>query len=130
LLLISRVACEAVWSASEVQTKGQACSWDAHQPGASVSDQLIKEAGRTGLAITGDLREALRLPRWAFVVLEFRAALNGGRGPRRSFENQALFGADLPADYYPQRRYGGYYREQRWGDITPIAVSTSAKPPR
>jgi hypothetical protein len=42
--------------------------------------------------------------------------LNGDRGPRRPFENQALFGANLPAEYYPQRGYGGYYREQRWGD--------------
>jgi len=45
--------------------------------------------------------------------------LNGGRGPRRPFENKALFGANLPADYYPQRGYGGYYREQRWGDNYP-----------
>ena len=45
--------------------------------------------------------------------------VNGDRGPRRPFADQSLFGADVPAEYYPRRGYGGYYREQRWGDYYP-----------
>ena len=45
--------------------------------------------------------------------------LNGGRGPRRSFGDQTSFGANLSAEYYPHREYGGYRREQRWGDNYP-----------
>ena len=43
----------------------------------------------------------------------------GDRGPRRPFEDQSLFGANVPAEYYPRRGYGGYYGEQRWGDYYP-----------
>jgi hypothetical protein len=45
--------------------------------------------------------------------------LNGGRGPRRSFGDQTSFGANLSAEYYPHREYGGYRRERRWGDNYP-----------
>jgi hypothetical protein len=45
--------------------------------------------------------------------------VNGDRGPRRTFVDQSLFGANVPAEYYPRRGYGGYYREQRWGDYYP-----------
>jgi hypothetical protein len=38
------------------------------------------------------------------------------RGPRRPFEDQSLFGANVPAEYYPRRGYSGYYGGQRWGD--------------
>jgi hypothetical protein len=45
--------------------------------------------------------------------------VNGDSGPRRPFDDQSLFGANVPAEYYPRRGYGGYYREQRWGDYYP-----------
>ena len=45
--------------------------------------------------------------------------VHGDRGPRRPFEDQSLFGANVPAEYYPRRGYGGYYGQQRWGDYYP-----------
>ena len=45
--------------------------------------------------------------------------VHGDRGPRRPIEDQSLFGANVPAEYYPRRGYGGYYGEQRWGDYYP-----------
>jgi hypothetical protein len=43
---------------------------------------------------------------------------NGVRGLRRLFDYQSPFGANVPAEYYPRRGYGGY-REQRWGGYYP-----------
>jgi hypothetical protein len=40
----------------------------------------------------------------------------GDGEPRRLFNYQPLFGANVPAEYYPRRGYSGYYREPRWGD--------------
>jgi hypothetical protein len=45
--------------------------------------------------------------------------LKGDRGSRRPFDDQSLFSANVPAEYYPRRGYGGYYRVQRWGDYYP-----------
>ena len=44
---------------------------------------------------------------------------NGVRGLRRLFDYQSPFGANVPAEYYPRRGYGGYYREQRSGGYYP-----------
>jgi hypothetical protein len=44
---------------------------------------------------------------------------NGIRGLRRLFDYQSPFGANVPAEYYPRRGYGGYYRKQRWGGYYP-----------
>jgi hypothetical protein len=44
---------------------------------------------------------------------------NGVRGLRRLFDYQSQFGPNVPAEYYPRRGYGGYHREQRWGDNYP-----------
>jgi hypothetical protein len=41
------------------------------------------------------------------------------RESRRLFNYQPLFGAAVPAEYYPRRGYSGYYREPRWGDYYP-----------
>jgi hypothetical protein len=43
----------------------------------------------------------------------------GNREPRRLFNYQPLYGADVPAEYYPRRGYSGYYREPRWGGYYP-----------
>jgi hypothetical protein len=43
----------------------------------------------------------------------------GDREPRRLFNYQPPFGTNAPAEYYPKRGYGGYYREPRWGDYYP-----------
>jgi hypothetical protein len=43
----------------------------------------------------------------------------GDKEPRRLFNYQPLFGADVPAEYYPRRGYSGYYREPRWGGYYP-----------
>jgi hypothetical protein len=40
----------------------------------------------------------------------------GDREPRRLLNYQPLFGADVPAEYYPRRGNSGYYREPRWRD--------------
>jgi hypothetical protein len=42
--------------------------------------------------------------------------VHADRGPRRPFADQSLFGANVPAEYYPRRGYSRYYGEQRWGD--------------
>jgi hypothetical protein len=43
----------------------------------------------------------------------------GDKESRRLFNYQPLFGADVPAEYYPRRGYSGYYREPRWGGYYP-----------
>ena len=43
----------------------------------------------------------------------------GDREPRRLFNYQPLYGADVPAEYYPRRGYSGYYHEPRWGGYYP-----------
>jgi hypothetical protein len=43
----------------------------------------------------------------------------GDREPRRLFNYQPLYGANVPAEYYPRRGYSGYYREPRWGGYYP-----------
>lgn len=43
----------------------------------------------------------------------------GDRESPRLFNYQPLFGADVPAEYYPRRGYSGYYREPRWGGYYP-----------
>jgi hypothetical protein len=43
----------------------------------------------------------------------------GDRESRRLFNYQPLYGADVPAEYYPRRGYSGYYHEPRWGGYYP-----------
>jgi hypothetical protein len=64
-------------------------------------------------------KNATRKPRPTSRYASRGEHVNGYRGPRRPFEDQSLFGANVPAEYYPRRGYGGYYREQRWGDYYP-----------
>ncbi len=64
-------------------------------------------------------KKASRIPHPASRYASRGENVIGDREPRRLFNYQPLYGADVPAEYYPRRGYSGYYREPRWGGYYP-----------
>jgi hypothetical protein len=72
-------------------------------------------------------RAAADVPSGAALRLTRRTPDGRQGGRRRPFDDQSLFSANVPADYYPRRGHGGHYREQRLGTTTRMEVLTTDK---